>query len=97
MVIKPTNPEIFHLDETFFNLFDYVTRRSGKLRFQKKKKKKHCQTLPQNCLFLVLSEISRENYYFETLLCFIKLCKNYDKKCLCIFFSFAIGDLKKIS
>ena len=53
------------LRRDFFYLLDYVTRRSEKLGFQKKKKKKRfCLAPLQNCSFLASSEITKKIYLF---------------------------------
>ena len=91
------------LRRDFFYLLDYVSHRSEKLGFQKKKKKKR-RILPDTTVKLFVFCLIRnyqENNYFETSLSFGKLCKNYDKWGLCFFvfffFFFAIADLKNFS
>ena len=64
---------------SLFYLLDYVTRQSEKSRFQKKIKIKK-DFLPDITaklfVFGVIRNLWGKNYYFETLLSFVKLCKN---------------------
>ena len=65
----------------FFILLVYVTRRSKKLGFQEKRKKKKKDFPNITTKFFVFGVIGNhfENYYFETSFRFGKLSKNYDK------------------
>ena len=67
------------LGETFFYLLDYVTRRSEKLGFQKKKKKGFCLTPLRNHSFLGSSEIAEKiiiSKFHSTLVNYVKIVEN---------------------
>ena len=87
---------LFPFRRDFFYLLDYVTHRSEKLGFQKKKKKK--MILPDTTVKLFIFGLIRnhqENIYFETSLSFGKLRKNCGVYIFSFFF--AIADLKNLS
>ena len=88
---QPKLTTILHSNyATLFYFLDYVTHRSEKLEFQKKKKKK----LPDSVGKTLLCHFQYCN--FEALLDFGKLCKNDNMTCTCLYI-FAIADLKNFN
>ena len=89
-----TNPWVLSVNiylivwgETFFyHLLDYVTRRSEKLGFHQKKKRRTLPDITTKLFVFGLFRNHQENNYLETSLG--KLHKNYDKCGLCLNFFF---------